>query len=163
MIQKKMFNLLIGIAFPVLLNACTVLKHEDRDSSKLTVTGIHSTVVAKKTSVKELEALYGEPDTEEENPKKAVEQFNSINNDEGSVNVVLEDNTDYWATLLVDHTSSIKGNNLDGYYEYQSKELAGLKVFFFIIDDTVRSYRFSGNITDTSVAQKDKYLRQILD
>ena len=147
----------------ILLIACSTEENLRRTTSNLTVTSIHDTVIARKTSVKKLKELYGEPYKIETDSQKAIDLFNEINNDEGSINTVLEDNTDYWDTLKVDYSSPIKGLDFEGYYEYRGKGLAGMRVYFFIIKDTVRSYWFYGDITDKSVTKKDKYLRQILD
>ncbi|MGT2912536.1 hypothetical protein [Streptococcus criceti] len=146
-----------------ILGSCTVVKRLNFSNSDLTVTGIHNTVIVGKTSTKELEKLYGKPDRVETDSKKATDLFDKINNDEGSINVALEDNTDYWDTVKADHGSAIlKKWNIDGYYEYKGKELAGVKVYFFISDDKVLSYVFDGDITDENIAKKDKYLRETI-
>ncbi|MGT2947668.1 hypothetical protein [Streptococcus chenjunshii] len=54
------------------------------------------------------------------------------------------------------------GSRYDICYEYNSGSLGVEYVRFYIKDDLVDNYYF-GDITDESVAQKDKYLRQILD
>ena len=146
-----------------ILGGCTVVNRLNFSNSDLTVTGIHNTVIVGKTSTKELQNLYGRPAKVETKSKNATDLFDKINNYEGSINVVLEDNTDYWDTVKADHDSVIlKKWNIDGYYEYKGEDLAGIKVYFFISEDKVLAYMFDGNITDEKIARKDKYLRETI-
>lgn len=74
------------------------------------------------------------------------------------------DDLNYWQTIEENTDSDINPNaSYELCYEYRGKELGVKSVYFFMTDNKVMTYLFDGEITDKSAAQKDKYLRQILD
>lgn len=97
--------------------------------------------------------------------KKAQKIYHYWNNYEGGVNYMLEDNTDYWETLKTNPETkgTISYEDFDGCYEYRGDRLGVKSVYFFVIDNKVYDMKFNGDITNESIAKKDKYLRKIFE
>ena len=155
----KLLKIILVILVSITLMGCQKVTKSDN----LTVTNIHDKVIKDKTTSKDLKELFGEPLRYIHDSEKTKELYAYWSNYEGGVNYSLENNTDYWETIQ----DTIKGNkysysDFDGYYEYSGKNLGIKSVYFIMINDKVFSFKFNGDIVDESVAQKDKYLRQIL-
>ena len=149
--------MMLSISF--FLGACANLSKSDN----LTVTNIHDKLIQGKTTVKELKDMFGKP-KRYDNAEKAKMIYHYWNNYEGGVNYYLEANTDYWETLKSYNVSpKYSYEDFEGCYEYSGKNLGVKKVYFFVIDNKIHGFKFNGDITDETVAQKDKYLRQIVD
>ena len=141
-----------------LLSACGIKKNYQ----DLTVSELHSNIIRYKTTSKEIKKSYGEPYKTIKGISRVEEIYKKINNTEG-VNDYLDD-LNYWQTIEENTDSDINPNaSYELCYEYRGKELGVKSVYFFMTDNKVMTYLFDGEITDKSAAQKDKYLRQILD
>lgn len=155
--KLRVLKLFVLLIFAIFLAGCG----KSTVSKILTVSDIHRTVVCKKTTVKDLKKWYGSPNKVIKNARKAKNLFSKLNESE-DINYSLEQQTDYWDTVKVNKSSKL-GRDFDSYYVYQDANLGVKKVYFFIVDDVVRSYRFEGPIANKTIAKKDKYLRQIVD
>ncbi|MEX2803547.1 hypothetical protein AB3329_00310 [Streptococcus sp. H31] len=128
----------------------------------LTVSNIHDKVIRNKTTDETLVRLFGKPDKQFNDIESVLNTYYEDNEAEGSTMDLLDDYTDYFDTEKYEE-AVYDGDRFDCLYEYSSEKTAGVSyIRFYIKDGYIRDY-FFGDITDESVAKKDKYLRQILD
>ena len=162
--KRKILKLFLVCLLVMCLGACSKIGFSKNENNRLTVTNIHDTVILDKTTKEKLVKQFGEPNQKITDPSKTDELFRQDDNKEGGVADRLDDKTNFYKTRKsVKHDYDYSdGWDYDNCYIYQNKSLGLEYVRFYIKDGLVSEYYF-GDITDESVAKKDKYLRQILD
>ncbi|WP_273450377.1 hypothetical protein [Streptococcus ferus] len=163
--NHKILKLFLECFLVVCLSACGKIEFsKNRDNNQLTVTKIHDTVVLNQTTKEALVKQFGQPDQEVTDPSKTETLFRQDNETEGGILDWLDDETDFYKTRKsVKHDYDYSdGWDYDNCYIYQDKNLGVEYVRFYIKDGLVGEYYF-GDITNKSIAKKDKYLRQIID
>ena len=156
--RLKLYKLCTAITLIFFLGACIKM-----DSIKdLTVSNVHDNIIRNRTTDEALVKLFGKPDKQFNDAESVLNTYYEDNEAEGSTMDLLSDYTDYFDTEKYEK-AIYDGDRFDCLYEYSSDNSAGVSyIRFYIKDGYIRDY-FFGDITDESVAQKDKYLRQILD
>lgn len=164
--EKRILILFLTCLLVLYLSACSQIGFLKSKSDQLTVTGIHDTIVLNKTTKGKLIKQFGEPDNKIENPSKVADLYREDNGDssEGGIMDRLDEETNFYQTIKsVKHDYDYSnGWDYDSCYVYRNKNLGIEYVRFYLKDGLVSEYYF-GDITDKSVAKKDKYLRQIIE
>ncbi|EHI73336.1 Uncharacterised protein [Streptococcus criceti] len=163
MTLKKIIKFLVAVSVSIFLVSCSLTETNNQGGSEaLTVTNVHDHVVRGRTTEEELVKLFGEPRKKIHDSSKVEELYDNYKDQEGGMFDLLDDNTNYYKTekyVKVDYSDD---SFYDSCYIYHSNDLGLEFVRFYIKDDLVRYYHF-GDITDKSIAKKDKYLRQIIE
>ena len=159
---SKLFLMCLLVIFLSACNQIGLLKSK----FQLSATNIHDKIVLNKTTEEELIKQFGKPNKKIDNPSTVADLYNEDNGDssEGGIMDRLDEETDFFQTMKsVKHDYDYSnGWDFDNCYIYQDKNLGFEYLRFYIKDGLVSEYYF-GDITNKSIAQKDKYLRQILD